>query len=188
LKNSEDASQNTAPGEVLLDSAAIQKRVVELGRQITEDYRGKKPVVVGALKGALLFLADLIRTIPLELSCDFIAASSYGSSTSSSGQIRILKDLDQNPEGKDVLLVEDIVDTGWTLEYLIQTLRTRNPRSLKVVTLLDKPSRRRTDVPLDYVGFEVPNRFLVGYGLDYAERYRNLPDIRVFVSGERGKV
>lgn len=187
MKNREDASQNTLPGEVLLDVEAIQKRVVELGRQITEDYSGKKPVLVGALKGAVLFLADLIRTIPLELSCDFIAASSYGPSTSSSGQIRILKDLDENPEGKDVLLVEDIVDTGWTLEYLIQTLRAKNPRTVKVVTLLDKPSRRRTDVPLDYVGFEVPNRFLIGYGLDHAERYRNLPDIRMLVSCESEK-
>lgn len=183
MKNKEAASRNAVPGEVWLDSSTIQKRVVELGRQITEDYRGKKPILVGALKGAVIFHADLVRVIPLELSCDFIAASSYGASTSSSGQIRILKDLDQNPEGKDVLLVEDIVDTGWTLQCLMQTVRARNPRSLKVVALLSKPSRRRADVPLDYVGFEVPNHFLVGYGLDFAERYRNLPEIRVLDGG-----
>ena len=181
MENREEAPRNAAPGEVWLDSSAIQKRVVDLGRQITEDYRGKQPMLVGALKGAAIFHADLVRAIPLELSCDFIAAGSYGASTSSSGRIRILKDLDQNPEGKDVLLVEDIVDTGWTLQYLIQTVQARNPRSLKVVALLNKPARRRAEVPLDYVGFEVPNRFLVGYGLDFAERYRNLPDIRVLV-------
>jgi len=183
LKNKEDYNQNAAPGEVLLDSSAIRERVLELGRQITEDYGGKKPVLIAALKGAVIFHADLVRATPLELSCDFIRASSYGASTSSSGQVRILKDLDQDPEGKDVLLVEDIVDTGCTLQHLIQTVRARNPVSLKVVTLLNKPSRRRVDVPLDYVGFEVPNQFLVGYGLDYAERFRNLPDIRLLSRG-----
>lgn len=183
MKNKEDSHQNAAPGEVWLDSSAIRKRVLELGRQIAEDYGEKKPILVGALKGAVIFHADLVRAMPLELSCDFIRASSYGASTSSSGQVRILRDLDQDPEGRDVLLVEDIVDTGWTLQHLMQTVSARNPASLKVVTLLNKPSRRRVDVPLDYVGFEVPNQFLVGYGLDYAERYRNLPDIRLLLRG-----
>lgn len=171
-------SGNASPGDVLLDSSTIQRRVQELGAKIAADYRGKNPLLVGVLKGASIFHADLVRAIPLELSCDFIAVTSYGDSASSSGEVRILKDLEQSLEGKHVLLVEDIVDTGLTIHYLAQTLQARKPASLKIVALLNKPSRRRIDVSLDYIGFDVPDMFLVGYGLDYAERYRNFPDIR----------
>jgi hypoxanthine phosphoribosyltransferase len=164
-------------GPVLLDSQTIQKRVRELGTQITGDYRGKTLLVVGILKGASIFHADLVRAIDLELFFDFIAVGSYGKLTKSSGAVRILKDLEESIEQKDVLLVEDIVDTGLTLHYLLQSLQARGPRSLKVVALLDKPSRREIDVPIEYVGFCIPDDFVVGYGLDYDQRYRNLPDI-----------
>ncbi len=165
-------------GPVLLDTQTIQKRVRELGAWIAEDYRGKKPLLIGILKGASIFHADLVRAIDLELSFDFIAVASYGDLTKSSGEVRILKDLDESVEGKDVLVVEDIVDTGLTLQYLLQSLRARNPESVKIVTLLSKPSRREIEVPVDYVGFEIPDEFVVGYGLDYNQRYRNLPEIR----------
>jgi hypoxanthine phosphoribosyltransferase len=166
-------------GSALLDSRTIQRRVREIGLQITEDYRGKTPHLICILKGAILFHADLIRAIELEVSMDFIAAASYGQLTKSSGDVRIIKDLDESIEDKDVLLVEDIADTGFTLHYLRKTLLSRNPRSLKIAALLNKPSRREIDVPVDYVGFEIPDEFVVGYGLDYAQRYRNLPDIRI---------
>jgi hypoxanthine phosphoribosyltransferase len=178
LKTKGNNSGNVSLGDVLLDSSTIQRRVRELGAQIAEDYIGKNPLLLGVLKGASIFHADLVRAIPLELSCDFIAVNSYGDAISSSGEVRILNNLEQSLEEKNVLLVEDIVDTGLTLHYLIQNLQTRKPESLKIVTLLNKPARRRVDVPLDYIGFDVPDMFLVGYGLDYAERYRNINDIR----------
>jgi hypoxanthine phosphoribosyltransferase len=168
---------NESIGPVLLDAQMIQRRVKELGARIAEDYRGKKLHLIGILKGASIFHADLVRAIDLELSFDFIAVGSYGDLTKSSGAVRILKDLDESIDGKDVLLVEDIVDTGLTLQYLLRNLRARNPRSLKIVALLSKPSRREIEVPVDYVGFEIPDEFVVGYGLDYNQQYRNLRDI-----------
>jgi hypoxanthine phosphoribosyltransferase len=170
-------------GAVLLDEQTIQKRVRELGAQIEKDYAGKTPLLVGVLKGASIFHADLVRAINLQLSLDFIAVASYGDLTKSSGEVRILKDLDESLDGRDVLLVEDIVDTGLTLHYLLQNLRARSPRSLKIVALLSKPSRREIEVPVDYMGFEIPDEFVIGYGLDYAQRYRNLREIRVLRTG-----
>ena len=166
-------------GPVLLDRRSIRRRVRELGGRITRDYRGKTPHVIGILKGASIFHADLVRAIALELSLDFIAVCSYGEGTRSSGKVRILKDLDESPAAKDVLLVEDIVDTGLTLHYLVESLKARAPHSLRIAALLDKPSRRQIEVPLDYVGFTIPDEFVVGYGLDYDQRYRNLPDVCV---------
>ena len=168
-------------GPVLLDSSTIQKRVRELGAQITADYSDKTPLLVGILNGASIFHADLVRAIPLGLAYDFMAVGSYGASTASSGEVRILKDLDQSLEGKDILLVEDIVDTGLTLHYLVQTLTAREPNSLKIVALLNKPSCREIAVDVDYIGFDIPDTFVVGYGLDCGQRYRNLPDIRLLV-------
>jgi hypoxanthine phosphoribosyltransferase len=169
------------PGPVLLDAMTIQGRVRELGARITRDYCGRSPHLVGVLKGATIFHADLVRVIDLPLSFDFIAVSSYGASAQSSGEVRILKDLDESPEGKDVLLVEDILDTGLTVHYLLQNLRSRKVRSLGVVALLNKPSRRRIEVPADYIGFEIEDKFVVGYGLDFNQCYRNLRDIHVLV-------
>jgi hypoxanthine phosphoribosyltransferase len=168
-------------GSMLLDSRSIQRRVREIGIQITEDYRGKTPHLICILKGACIFHADLIRAIDLEVSMDFIAVASYGHLTNSGGEIRIIKDLDESIEDKDVLLVEDIADTGLTLHYLLKTLLSRGPRSLKIAALLNKPSRREIDVPVDYVGFDIPDEFVVGYGLDYAQRCRNLPDIHILL-------
>jgi hypoxanthine phosphoribosyltransferase len=166
----------TAPGigETLVSSEDLQRRVVELGRQISEEYAGRDLVMVGVLKGAVLFLADLMRNIDLPCEVDFMAVSSYGSQTDSSGVVRILKDLDAPIEDRDVLIVEDIIDSGLTLQYLMRNLRARNPASLEVCSLLTKPERLRVDLSPKYVGFEIPNRFAVGYGLDYAQRYRNL--------------
>ncbi|NLT67399.1 MAG: hypoxanthine phosphoribosyltransferase [Acidobacteria bacterium] len=166
-------------GPVLLDARRIRVRVRQLGIRIARDYRGKKLHLIGILKGASIFHADLVRAIDLDLSFDFIAVGSYGSRTTSSGEVRILKDLDDSVENKDVLLVEDIIDTGLTLHYLLQNLGARRPSSIKVAALLSKPSRREIAVPVEYVGFEIPDEFVVGYGLDYGQRYRNLPDIRV---------
>ena len=171
-------------GPVLLESAKIQARVQELGQQITADYRGKILHLIAILKGASIFHADLIRSIGLDVTIDFIALESYGVSTESSGEVRILKDLDESLEGRDVLLVEDILDSGLTLNYLIQNLQTRGPNSLRVITLLNKPSRRKVEVHADYVGFEIPDRFVVGYGLDFGQRYRNLPDICILKISE----
>ncbi len=167
------------PHEIVLSESQIEEKVRELGSEITNDYFDKSPIVVGTLKGSAIFLADLIRSIDLQLSIDFIAVSSYGSEMKSSGVVRILYDMKTSIEGRDVLLVDDIVDTGLTLAYLMENLSTRHPRSLKVCTLLDKREARKPEIELkmDYVGFEVPNRFLVGYGLDYDEKYRNLPFI-----------
>ena len=167
--------------QVLLTEEQLRTRVAELGAQISQDYAGKDLMLVCILKGANIFLADLCRQITLPLSYDFVAVSSYGADTKSSGVVRILKDLDESVESKHVLVVEDIVDTGLTLRlsYLLENLRSRRAASVKICTLLDKPSRRRVEVPVDYCGFTVEDRFVVGYGLDYAGVYRNLPYIGV---------
>lgn len=165
--------------EVLLSAEEIRAGVLRLGAAIAAEYAGKNPLLVGVLKGAVVFLADLIRAIDVPLHYDFIAVSSYGAATRSSGQVQILKDIDQSIEGQDVLLVEDIVDTGLTLKYLVHNLRSRQPRSLRTCTLLDKPSRREVEIKPDYNGFTIPDHFVVGYGLDFANRYRNLPYIGV---------
>jgi len=165
--------------KVLIDEEKIINRVKELGIQITNDYNGKDLIVIGILKGAVLFMADLIKKIDLPLSVDFMAVSSYGKSTRSSGIVRIQKDLDEEIEGKDVLIVEDIVDTGLTLKFLSENILSRNPKSLKVCCLLDKPSRRKVAVEVDYIGFNIPDEFVVGYGLDCAQKYRNKPFIAV---------
>jgi hypoxanthine phosphoribosyltransferase len=182
LESGNDQYVDTSLGPVLLDSSAIRKRVSELGAQITSDYMDKNPILIGILKGASIFHADLVRSIRLDLSYDFMAVGSYGNSTASSGEVRILKDLDQSLTGKDVLLVEDIVDTGLTLHYIVQNLEARAPASLKIVTLLSKPSRRKIEVEADYAGFNIPDEFVVGYGLDYCQRYRNLPDIHLLTA------
>lgn len=163
--------------EVLIPSDKIRERVRELGKQISEDYRGKTIHLVCVLKGAFTFLADLARALDVPTSMDFIALSSYGSDTSTSGEVQLTKDLDAGIEGRDVLIVEDIADTGLTLRYLYTVMKSRGPGSLKVVALLDKPSRRQVDVPIDYIGFQIPDRFVVGYGLDYDQKYRHLPFI-----------
>jgi hypoxanthine phosphoribosyltransferase len=166
-------------GRVLLDSDSIQQRVRELGAQITADYAGKTPVVIAILKGASIFHADLVRAIDLPVSFDFMAVGSYGASTQSSGEVRILKDLDQSIERKDVILVEDILDTGLTLNYLRHNLQNRGPSSIRIAVLLNKSSRRLVDVPADYIGFDIPDDFVIGYGLDYDQKYRNLPEVLV---------
>jgi hypoxanthine phosphoribosyltransferase len=163
--------------KILIRRARIQKRVVEVARAITRDFKGERIHLVGVLKGACIFLADLAREINLDTSIDFIAVSSYGKGKQSSGQVRVLKDLDSSIEGLNVVVVEDILDTGVTLTYLLRILQQRKPKTLKIAALLDKPSRRIKDVRGDYVGFTIPNDFVVGYGLDYAERYRNLKDV-----------
>jgi hypoxanthine phosphoribosyltransferase len=165
---------DSAIGEVLVPHEDLQRRVVELGAEISRDYAGRDLVMIGVLKGALLFIADLMRQLTVPCEVDFMAVSSYGSSTDSSGVVRILKDLDAPIEGRDVLIVEDIIDSGLTLQYLLRNLRARSPGSLEVCALLTKPARRRVELPIRYVGFEIPNRYVIGYGLDYAQRYRNL--------------
>lgn len=165
--------------ELVVGIGALQARVAELGTQIARDYAGRSPVLVGILKGATLFVADLARAIDLPVEFDFMAVSSYGSATKSSGIVRITKDLDSSIEGRDVILVEDIVDSGMTLLYLREYLARRNPASLTVCTLLDKQVARKADVDVEYVGFQIPDAFVVGYGLDYAERYRNLPYVGI---------
>ena len=172
-------SDDPALGEVLVTSEDLQRRVAELGSQINADYAGRPLLLVGVLKGAVFFLSDLMRYIEVPVEVDFMAVASYGSATDSSGVVRILKDLDAAIEGRDVLIVEDIVDSGLTLQYLMRNLGSRNPRTLEVCALLTKPERRKVDLPTRYVGFEIPNRFVVGYGLDYAERHRNLPFVAV---------
>jgi hypoxanthine phosphoribosyltransferase len=161
-------------GETLVSSEELQRRVAELGAEISRDYAGRDLVLIGVLKGAVPFLADLMRALEVDCEVDFMAVSSYGSATDSSGVVRILKDLDAAIEGRDVLVVEDIIDSGLTLHYLMRNLSARNPASLEVCALLTKPERRRVDLPIRYVGFEIPNRFAIGYGLDHAQRYRNL--------------
>ena len=164
-----------AIGEVLVPQEDLQRRVAELGAEISRDYEGRRPLLVAILKGAVPFLADLMRNLTVDCELDFMAVSSYGSSTDSSGVVRILKDLDAPIAGRDVLIVEDIIDSGLTLQYLLRNLNARDPGSLEVCALLTKPERRRVDLPVRYVGFEIPNRFAIGYGLDHGERFRNLP-------------
>ncbi len=172
-------SLNDDVEEILLDSQTVASRVAELGAQLTADYAGRDPVLVSVLKGALVFLADLMRAMDLPSSIDLMEVSSYGAATESSGQVRILKDLSKPIEGRDVIVVEDIIDTGLTLNYLLGYLADRRPASIKICCLLDKPARRLAEIPIDYRGFTIPDRFVIGYGLDYDERYRNLPYIGV---------
>jgi hypoxanthine phosphoribosyltransferase len=172
-------SSVTAVGEVLIDEAALRQRIEELGEEISADYDGREVLLVGVLKGAVFFMADLMRQLSLPCEIDFMAISSYGEGTDSSGVVRILKDLDSNITDRHVLILEDIIDTGLTLSYLMRNLGAREPASLEVCALLVKHGRRETDVPVKYVGFEIPNRFVVGYGLDFGERYRNLPHVAV---------
>ncbi len=173
--SSAGAAGDGAIGEVLVGPDELQARVRELGRQVSRDYAGRNPLLVGVLKGAVFFLSDLMREIDIPCEVDFMAVASYGSATDSSGVVRILKDLDAVIEDRDVLIVEDIVDSGLTLQYLLRNLGARDPGSLEVCALLTKPERRKVDLPTRYVGFEIPDRFAIGYGLDHAERYRNLP-------------
>ena len=165
--------------EILISEEQIKAKVKEIGELIAKDYQEKNLFIVAVLKGSSLFMADLVRNINLPLTFDFMAVSSYGASTSSSGVVRIIKDLDASIEGKDVLIVEDIIDSGLTLSYLVENLKSRNPGSLKIATLLNKPERRKTHVQVDYCGFDIPDKFVVGYGLDYDEKYRNLPFIGI---------
>ena len=165
--------------EILISAEQIQAKIRELGQRISRDYEGQDLLLVCVLKGAIAFLSDLMRQICVPHAIDFMAISSYGASTESSGVVRILKDLDSNIAGRNVLIVEDIIDTGRTLNYIVQMLRTRNPKSIRICSLLSKPSRREIDVLVDYVGFEIPNKFVIGYGLDFGEIYRCLPYIGV---------
>lgn len=165
--------------EVLLSSEQVQARVMELGAKLSTDYAGRDPVLVSVLKGSIIFLADLVRAMPIPLSIDLMEVSSYGASTESSGQVRILKDLSTSIAGREVVVVEDIIDTGLTLNYLLRYLHDKGPASIRICCLLDKPARRLAEIEIDYRGFTIPDRFVIGYGLDYGERYRNLPYIGV---------
>jgi len=165
--------------EILIPTDALQARVQALGEEISIAYQGRTPLLLAVLKGSVVFLADLMRAITVPHAIDFMAVSSYGAATESSGVVRILKDLDEPIEGKDILIVEDIIDSGNTLAYLRSLLLARNPASLRIVTLLSKPARREVDVLVDWIGFDIPDKFVVGYGLDYNERYRDLPYIGV---------
>jgi hypoxanthine phosphoribosyltransferase len=165
--------------EVLISSEKIEAKVREIGARITEDYRGEKPLLIGILRGAVVVMSDLMRNIDLQCELDFMDISSYGTGTSSSGVVRILKDLEEDITNRHILIVEDIIDTGLTLSYLMRSLHARKPASLEICALLSKPSRRRAELDVRYLGFEVPDEFVVGYGLDYAGAYRNLPDICV---------
>lgn len=164
---------------ILITRDAIAAKVAELGRKISDDYQGQDLLAICVLRGALIFTGDLLRQITVNVSLDSISVSSYGASTHTSGVVRFLKDLDESIEGRHILVIEDIIDTGLTLKYLTENLRSRGPKSLRICTLLDKPSRRQVDISPDYVGFQIPDQFVVGYGLDFAERYRNLPDVGV---------
>lgn len=163
--------------EVLFSEKDIAQKVSNLGEMITKDYSGEELLVIGVLKGANVFLSDLIRKIELPVEIDFIAVSSYGVSTESSGVVRLIKDLDYSIEGRNVLIIEDIIDTGLTLNYLYNNFKSRNPKSIKICTFLDKPQRRKINIPVDYIGYKIPDEFIVGYGIDYAEKFRNLPYI-----------
>src|ERR687889_1249714 len=171
--------RDPAIGEILVQPDDLKHRVRALGQAISEEYADRDLLLIGVLKGAVFFLADLMREISIPCEVDFMAVASYGSATDSSGVVRILKDLDDSIEGRHVLIVEDIVDSGLTLQYLLRTLKARNPASLEVCALLTKPERRKVDLPIRYTGFEIPNRFAIGYGLDHAERFRNLPYVAV---------
>jgi hypoxanthine phosphoribosyltransferase len=164
---------------ILLTESELKERVAELGRQITEDYAGREPIFVGVLKGCFIFMADLLRSVELHCTMDFMAVSSYGDGTTTTGAVKINKDLSRDIAGRDVIIVEDILDSGVTLSYLKSYLQNRAPNSIRIITLLDKPSRRKADIKADYLGFEVEDAFVVGYGLDYAEKYRNLPYIGI---------
>ena len=164
---------------VLADEEQIKKCVAELGARISKDYAGKTPLFVGVLKGCFMFMADIVRACDIDCTVDFMVVSSYGSGTSTTGAVKIVKDLSEDIEGRDVIIVEDILDSGLTLSYLKQYLSVRHPASIRIATLLNKPDRRSTDVEPDYVGFEIPDKFVVGYGLDYDQKYRNLPYIGV---------
>jgi hypoxanthine phosphoribosyltransferase len=168
-----------AVGEILIDADSLRARIAELGAEISASYEGRELLLIGVLKGAVFFMADLMRHLTVPCEVDFMAISSYGAQTDSSGVVRILKDLDINIEGRHVLVVEDIIDSGLTLSYLMRNLESREPASLEVCALLTKPARREIDVPVRWIGFEIPNRFVIGYGLDFAERYRNLPYVGV---------
>jgi hypoxanthine phosphoribosyltransferase len=168
-----------AVGEILIEADVLQARITELGAEVSREYEGRDLLLVGVLKGAVFFMADLMRELTVPCEIDFMAISSYGAGTDSSGVVRILKDLDANIAGRDVLVVEDIIDSGLTLSYLMRSLKARKPASLEICALLTKPGRREIDVPVKFVGFEIPNRFVIGYGLDFAERYRNLPYVAV---------
>ena len=173
-------SEFTNPNlEVLITTDKLQERIRQMGEQIARDYAGRRPELICVLKGAMVFLSDLMRAIDLNLSIDYIAVSSYGKGVKSSGEVKIIKDLDEPLQGRDIILVEDILDTGLTLSYLVNSFRARGATSVKIATLLNKPERRKVDVHADYIGFDIPDEFVVGYGLDYAERYRNLPYIGV---------
>jgi len=180
-------TEPAAIGEVLIGPEELKRRVAELGAEISRDYAGGQLVLIGILKGAVLFLADLMRHLTVPCEVDFMAVSSYGSATDSSGVVRILKDLESSIDGRDVLIVEDIIDSGLTLHYLIRSLRARAPRSLEVCALLTKPERRRVEDPIRYVGFEIPNRFVVGYGLDHEQRFRNLDYVAVLADEAQGR-
>src|SRR5215217_8588112 len=173
-------------GDILVQPDELAHRVRELADEISRDYVGRDLLLIGVLKGAVFFLSDLMRFLEVPCEVDFMAVSSYGSSTDSSGIVRILKDLDAPIQGREVLIVEDIVDSGLTLSYLLRTLRAREPASLEVCALLTKPERRKVELPIRYVGFEIPNRFVIGYGLDHAERFRNLPFVAVLQETETG--
>jgi hypoxanthine phosphoribosyltransferase len=173
------AELESGVGAVLIDEEALRSRIVDLGEEISKDYAGRDLLLVGVLKGAVFFMADLMRHLDVPCEIDFMAISSYGTATDSSGVVRILKDLDINIEARHVLIVEDIIDSGLTLSYLMRNLEARGPATLEVCALMTKPERRQIDVPVRYVGFEIPNEFVIGYGLDFAERYRNLPYVAV---------
>ncbi|MDQ2982496.1 MAG: hypoxanthine phosphoribosyltransferase [Actinomycetota bacterium] len=179
MNASQQSELEAAVGEVLIDEEALRTRVAELGAEVSADYAGKDLLLIGVLKGAVFFMADFMRHLTVPCEVDFMAISSYGASTDSSGVVRILKDLDINIEGRDVLVVEDIIDSGLTLSYLMRNLESREPASLEVCALLTKPERREIEVPVRYVGFEIPNHFVIGYGLDFDERYRNLRYVAV---------
>ncbi|WP_149735360.1 hypoxanthine phosphoribosyltransferase [Propionispora hippei] len=164
---------------VLISTEELKQRIADMGRQISQDYAGKEILMIGVLRGAVIFMADLARAIDIPVAIDFMAVSSYGAGTSSSGVVRILKDLDETVEGKHILVVEDIIDSGLTLNYLLDNIKSRKPASLRMCTLLNKPERRKVNVHIDYNGFTIPDHFVVGYGLDYAEKYRNLPFIGI---------
>jgi hypoxanthine phosphoribosyltransferase len=179
-----DSEHVAGIGEVLIEPDQLQARVRELAAEISRDYADGDLLLIGVLKGAVMFLADLMRHMTVTCELDFMAVSSYGSATDSSGVVRILKDLDSSIEDRDVLIVEDIIDSGLTLHYLVRNLRARSPRSLEVCALLTKPERRRVDIPIRYTGFEIPNRFVIGYGLDHEQRYRNLEYVAVLAGDE----
>ena len=165
--------------EVLISEETLQEKIGELGAQLTEEYQDKFPLLIGVLKGAMPFMTDLMKRIDTYVEIDFMDVSSYGNATVSSGEVKILKDLNTSVEGRDIVIIEDIIDSGLTLSYLVELFKHRKAKSIKIVTLLDKPTGRKVDLKADYVGFDVPDAFVVGYGLDYAERYRNLPYIGV---------